>query len=114
MNALRDSFRKALSNCRTTYNLLSSSGLHASSSKDDEEEVKGAETSLNDVFFTYNYLTQSLNLKQELVTDLGLSEVKVINDDRRFRISVEANHSEYTRVHRKFKDLVASILSRTV
>ena len=115
MNSLRDAFRKALSACRTTYTLFSARGQ--ASNLDDEEEVKGeSDLSLKEVFYTFTYLTKKLNLKQELITDMALtdSDAKLIIDSKRFRITVECIRSNYSRIQRKLKDIVGNILCRAL
>lgn len=40
--------------------------------------------------------------------------MKLIIDSKRFLISVEAKHSDYSRIKLKFKELIGTILIRTV
>jgi len=115
MESLREAFRKALSNIRSSFTIFSPKG--DASSIDGEEEVKGpGYQSIKEVYYMFSYLTKKMNLDSELIYDLGYNkdDARLIIDSRRFQISVEARHSDFSRIKIKFKELIATILIRTL
>lgn len=72
VNQMRDTFREALRLYRTTFLLFSPYSKEVT--PEAGEETKSREVPLERVYFSFDYITKRMDLKQELIIDLGLTD----------------------------------------